>query len=1481
MSKGIKKLRNIVSIFLTVIASLLLFIDLLLNFPLIQTALTSTIAGYYSQKFHTKIHIGKVDFELLKTLVLRDVYIQDLHADTLLYAADLKFDIGQVSFKNHQLYISAINIDKATVHLTTYKNENSLNLQFLVDGFASKDTAKSTTQGWQIAFGNLNLNDVNFRLQNQHDTGTDTYGINTSNLRVHSINAKINTIRFMGDTVRATIKNLSAKEQSGFTLNKFSCFVSLSPHGMELDALKIQTPNTEISTDLVFKYKTFSDFNDFTNKVYMEANFHKSKVCFEDVGYFAHGLKAVRNCFTLSGEYKGTVNHLNGHNMSIGWGNFSNLEGETHLDNITDIDSAIIKVNITSLITSKAEIESLPIPPFDKEDHIRLPDNMSKLSTIHFTGSFDGTIKSFKAGGAIATAIGDVSANLKMWEKPGSKEAQYTGMLATKNFNLGEFWQINSIGAVTTSVSISGRGLKKENADATLSGVIQSLTYQKYTYQNTKVSGELKKGFFSGDVKITDPHLLLDFTGKINLASQNSIFQFESHITKANLTALHIIKDTGAYAMFSGHIKVNAKGNSIDNLEGSVYVDSTSYAVRREVYYLNHLELTSTLKGDYHKIDLLSDYADGELSGHFHLANTVGCLQNLMAAYIPTIFPKEKRVKSDKDEHDYTLSLHFNEDTGLTSLFAPGLKIAPGTVINGRYNESSNEFNLTGSSKEIDVSAKKIKNWSINATGDESSLVFRSRCDTFYLGDSLYAADFKLRGNMSRDTVHYKIEWNDDSANFGNIPGYIGFPDKSKIVFKFSHPVISMIDSVWKVNNDNLIVYDSSRWEVKSFTISHSNQSFISLQGAAGRSAADKLNISIHNINLASLKLGNTPLEGEVNGTASISSLFQHPFFTSALSFSGVIFNKEYLGDGNINSSWDTLSQSILMDGHFLYHGTPVLSLTGKYIPQSSDNNLSVDAYLVNFPSALFQPYLKDVSSVLDGSLMGQVHITGTPARPLIYGNVTEALKKMKFDYLNTSYHSPGISIKIVPDTFKILPSVLLDEKNDTAIYTGTFTHHNFKDLQMDFYLKAKNFLCLNTNEMQNSSYFGKAFVTGDMRIYGPLEALHIDANITTDKNTVFNIPLESASELDQANYIQFTSKGINAHKTPAYKVALGGLQLDFIVHVTSAATANLLFSSRGEVLQGKGYGRMEFSMDNIGVINMRGNYTVSGGYYVFVVQNIINKKFILQPGGTIIWNGDPYNADINLTTYYPTSASLEPFFQGNDPSGVYNKRVRVNCDLDLSGKLTSPDIAFKVELPTVDNDTRQVVESYLSNEDELKIQIATLLVINSFVPPAGSGIGNTTGGEVGVTTSAEILSNQFSNWFNSINNSVNVSVDYQPGSAMNPTEAKLALTKEFLNGKVVINTDVGTMSGIPTNTQSTGSSSSVVGEIEIESPISKNGKLRVKAFNKANDNMTDLNAVNAPYTQGAGVSYKRGFTTWKELFSKKAKAIVQDSTKL
>jgi hypothetical protein len=52
------------------------------------------------------------------------------------------------------------------------------------------------------------------------------------------------------------------------------------------------------------------------------------------------------------------------------------------------------------------------------------------------------------------------------------------------------------------------------------------------------------------------------------------------------------------------------------------------------------------------------------------------------------------------------------------------------------------------------------------------------------------------------------------------------------------------------------------------------------------------------------------------------------------------------------------------------------------------------------------------------------------------------------------------------------------------------------------------------------------------------------------------------------------------------------------------------------------------------GIFNMYGDYTLIEGSFLFSLQNIISKKFIIESGSMIQWTGEPVDArlDINGT---------------------------------------------------------------------------------------------------------------------------------------------------------------------------------------------------------------------------------------------------------
>ena len=69
--------------------------------------------------------------------------------------------------------------------------------------------------------------------------------------------------------------------------------------------------------------------------------------------------------------------------------------------------------------------------------------------------------------------------------------------------------------------------------------------------------------------------------------------------------------------------------------------------------------------------------------------------------------------------------------------------------------------------------------------------------------------------------------------------------------------------------------------------------------------------------------------------------------------------------------------------------------------------------------------------------------------------------------------------------------------------------------------------------------------------------------------------------------------------------------------------------------------------------------------------------------------------------------------------------------------------------------------------------------------------------------------------------------------------------------------------SAADSNLQTT-NNSAVLGEIEVFVKLIKSGRLQLKAYNRAN---TDMTYDTSPYKQGMGFSYRESFDSFRDLF--------------
>jgi translocation and assembly module TamB len=75
----------------------------------------------------------------------------------------------------------------------------------------------------------------------------------------------------------------------------------------------------------------------------------------------------------------------------------------------------------------------------------------------------------------------------------------------------------------------------------------------------------------------------------------------------------------------------------------------------------------------------------------------------------------------------------------------------------------------------------------------------------------------------------------------------------------------------------------------------------------------------------------------------------------------------------------------------------------------------------------------------------------------------------------------------------------------------------------------------------------------------------------------------------------------------------------------------------------GKGEGVISLRMFPNNDIEMTGEVELIEGDYLFTYSDVLRRRFQVKPGGTVNFQGDPYNPQMRITATYTTKTSPYP----------------------------------------------------------------------------------------------------------------------------------------------------------------------------------------------------------------------------------------------
>jgi hypothetical protein len=909
------------------------------------------------------------------------------------------------------------------------------------------------------------------------------------------------------------------------------------------------------------------------------------------------------------------------------------------------------------------------------------------------------------------------------------------------------------------------------------------------------------------------------------------------------------------YSAMSGEASIDLEGMGWNEIEGGIELKNVTYCANSKDYVLDYLSLNIERHPEL-KVLLNSDIAMGELSGSFNPEGLWPAINNIMSEVVPNY----QWNLSKHEPQNFRLKLEILDFSQIGEALLGNVSIAQNAILQLSVDESHDYFEGLFSARDLEWNGNVFHELLIDFKKPDEFVYASAMMDSI-TGSWGSVPNVSFDARSEGDIIFSDFVWgNDQTLHRGDVGAQFSFPSADAMAIDFYRGDIRIINDLWTIHPGAHILKYGEDWQIKSLTFASALQS-IALYGSISKSAKSPLMLDFSHVNFQQVNAflpEDLKMEGVLDGTLEIDKILGDIDLIGDISIADFGINDVVYGDVCLKSQWVEYLSGFELAGGIETGEKKDLSFEGMYFPYDTISPLDLDAEVHDLDLQFLRAFIDTGVIIASGELNGLVHLSGVLADPQLSGYADVVDGGLFVDYLGTQYTIKD-RIWIEPDRFVFDQLKLVDSKGNQGQIKGFIGHKAFGDWSFNLLgdLEKEPLLVLNTTEEQNGDYYGKAYATGNFKINGDLDKLNFDIALKTQSGTKLIMPMASSGDEEMGQFIQFVKPNQIKEESP---LDLSGISLNIQIDVTPDAELSIIFDEAvGDVMKGRGQGHLSMGISKLSTFDMYGQIEIVSGNYLFTLANLINKDFTVQPGGTISWYGNPYNAELRLSAIYKVNASLSDILVDANQSG---QRVPVDLLMNLTGKMLNPNVAFDIKLPTVDPMTKSRFEAAVSNEQEKNRQAFSLLVLRQFMSPPNivrSADAATNYGVAANTT--ELLSSQISNWLGQISDDFDLGFNYRSGDQISNEEIALALSTQLFDNRVQLSGNFGLSKGNATNQQP----SNYIGDVKVEYLLTKDGKLKLMAYNESN-NYRNITTQQSPYTQGVGLVYQQDFDHLKDL---------------
>ena len=1461
---SLKKLRHILNATIWIIFGTYLTVSILLHIPAIQRYTGECAANILQDKFGTKVSIKSINLGFLNRIIIDDFEMNDQQDKQMLNASRLSVSIDIIELTKGRISISSAQVFGMKANIYKAKASDKLNCQFVIDSLSSESKSESKLD--------LCINSFIIRngaiCYNQYDKPRTPNLFNEYHISLSDISSNIIVRRIKDGMIDATIKKLAFNEASGLSLKDLTLNLYADKGKAKVSNFTLKLPHSIFSSDSITTSCKSTNGSINPKEILLHGHLYGKDIFLGDFAFLNNTLKDIHTTFNMNTSFACSNGNITANRIELYSADKDmRLSAQGHIKPFgTTKEWAIqlkelhIGTHCLAMINKVLSATKTNIPP-----------QLAYIKTFSIRGNASGKGSDIIANSHISTNLGDIDAKLN---KKGSKAY---ASVSTKDLYIKDIIADNRFGSVALGINATGNIRANKLEDINVKGNIARLDFNNYSFKNITVDGNYARDAISGTLSLNDPNCEISINGSVRNIHSLPTAELKASIAKLYPHRLNISNKWGD-ASFHANIYANATGNSISNLCGKLTVDDFRLLSPTEDYTISNLEASMSPR----QLTVQSDFGKIDIEGAYNFQTLKESILGILKDKLPTMPGLERTVY--RAENNFRLNADITDTKWLQILFGVPFHAIKPIHLTARIDDSKRFVAANVDMQDFIYNNERYKSGNVLITTRKDTLYTNAQINKILEGNNniQLCLNTSAAGNRLNSALHF--DYNTPTRIKGTLLTQAQFykdKNKNNTIEQAVDPSTMMInDTAWYICPAN-IIYNDERIEVNHFAIERGKQ-HIRIDGLATHSPSDSICVDLKDVDvdyiLNLVNFHSVTFNGLASGKAYLKSVLNSPDAYADLTVDQFKFQDGRMGTLYANVKWNKEDKQIDIDAHADDADNAQTIIKGYVSPARNYIDLGITAKDTNieFLESFCGSFMEDINGHANGFAQVYGDLSEVNLRGLLVADGS-----LKITPLNTVYHLQNDTIRMIPNEIIFDGDTVTDRNGNIATITGALHHKNLTRLTYDLNINTNNFLCYDTGGYGNNTFYGTVYGTGSCTITGRPHNIRFDVDLTPHKGSFIEYDASSPDAITNRDFITWLDKdGSDDNSTVDDSLHTelrtqtnlndaSDMHINVNVNTTPDFTLRILMDkTSGDKISLNGSGTIKAAYFNKGSFDMFGTYLIDHGAYNLTIQNIIKKDFQFQQGSSIVFGGNPFNAQLNLKAVYPVNGvSLADLKIGNSFS---SNNVRVDCIMNIGGTPEAIRVDFDFDMPTVNNDAKQMVRSLINSEEEMNQQVVYLLAIGRFYTDTKNNSTQEDAQQSQTSLAMQsLLSGTISQQVNNIlgtlinNNNWNFGTNISTGTeGFNNAEYEGLLSGRLFSNRLLINGQFGYRDN-PNTT------SSFIGDFDVKYLLTPSGNVAIKVYNQTNDRYFTKSSLN---TQGLGIILKRDFINWKDLFKTKKK---------